>query len=309
MVAVPTMRHAQNAMWLFALGFFLITSITCFTGLILYAHYYECDPLDAGLIRKPDQILPFFIQDVVGKLGGLPGLFNSCVLCAGLSTMSTVMNSVSGVIYQDYVRPFQSPENSEANASFWLKGIVVSIGVSSILMELLVARFPNMLDLVYSLSAVYQGPALGVFTLGMFYPWANRKGALCGTIVSMISIVYITAGNLFAKMNGEIHHPTLPTSTDGCLDMGVNKTEFQSILRTTPVPIEETEFSVHHIAFTWYVALGALIVWLIAVPTSLVFKDITEAPTNPSLLAPFVRKFYNRSHYESKKEMQLSKVM
>lgn len=310
MVAVPSIQHARNAMWLFAAGFFLITSLTCFTGLIIYAHYHVCDPLDAGLIKKPDQILPFFVQDVVGHLKGIPGLFNSCVFSAGLSTISAIMNAVAGVIYQDYVRPFRSQKQSDADASVWIKGIVVAIGVYCILMEFVVAIFPNMLDLVYSLSAIFQGPALGVFTLGMFYPWANRKGALCGTIVSMLVISAITSGNLLAKMGGEIHHQPLPTSIEGCVAMGINVTEVNNLLKSTALPVEEEPaFSVYHIAFSWYTALGALVVWLVSIPTSAVFKDVNDTPPNPSLLAPFIRKIYSGSHYASTKEMQLTKVM
>lgn len=309
MVAVPTVNHARRAMWLFALGFIIITSITCFTGLIIYAQYHTCDPLKAGLINKPDQILPFFVQDVVGHMKGIPGLFNSCVFSAGLSSMSAIMNSVAGVIYQDYVRPTIGKGHSEAKADLWLKGLVVAIGLFCICSEFVVGLFPYMLDLVYSLSALSNGPALGVFMLGLFCPIANRKGALAGMVISIVCIGYLVTGNLMAKMRGEIVNPTLNTTTEGCFDMGINVTQVKALFNDTVEVLKEKEFSVHHISFQWLTFFGAIILWLVALPASMLFKDEKEGPPNPALLAPMIRSLCADSYHETKKEMQLTKIV
>lgn len=66
------------------LGTLLVKCFTCFTGLLIYARYHDCDPLASGRIERSDQILPFYVMDVAGKVPGLPGLFIAGVFCAAL---------------------------------------------------------------------------------------------------------------------------------------------------------------------------------------------------------------------------------
>lgn len=50
----------------------------------MYSKYKDCDPLSTGSIKRPDQLLPFFVMDVAGHIFGLPGLFIAGVFCAAL---------------------------------------------------------------------------------------------------------------------------------------------------------------------------------------------------------------------------------
>jgi len=34
------------------------------------------------LVSKPDKMMPFFVQDIMGHLAGMPGVFISCVFSA-----------------------------------------------------------------------------------------------------------------------------------------------------------------------------------------------------------------------------------
>lgn len=49
--------------------------------------------------------MPYYVAEVGGRIPGLPGLFIASVFAAGLSTLSTIMNTLSGVIYDDFIRP------------------------------------------------------------------------------------------------------------------------------------------------------------------------------------------------------------
>lgn len=65
-------------------GIIVTKFISCFSGLIMYAYYENCDPYTAKLIQKRDQLLPYYVLDVAGKLLGLPGLFISGVFSTAL---------------------------------------------------------------------------------------------------------------------------------------------------------------------------------------------------------------------------------
>lgn len=92
MVAVPSIRHARSALWIFCAGFIIITSLNCFTGIVIFAKYFDCDPIKVNLVQKADKLLPFYVQDVVGNLKGMPGVFISCVFSAGLRLVLSVSN-------------------------------------------------------------------------------------------------------------------------------------------------------------------------------------------------------------------------
>lgn len=49
-------------------------------------------------------------MDVAGHLPGLPGLFLASLVSSALAVMSTNLNTMSGTIYEDLVRPWLTDE-------------------------------------------------------------------------------------------------------------------------------------------------------------------------------------------------------
>lgn len=50
-------------------------SLAWIAGMVVYASYFNCDPFIAGLIKKTDEILPFFVEDQLAVVPGFIGLF------------------------------------------------------------------------------------------------------------------------------------------------------------------------------------------------------------------------------------------
>lgn len=48
-VSLPSYGHAKRCLLMAGVGFLLIMSFTCFTGIIMFAYYYGCDPIQAGV--------------------------------------------------------------------------------------------------------------------------------------------------------------------------------------------------------------------------------------------------------------------
>lgn len=119
--------------------------------------------------------MPHFVHDIVGHINGMPGIFISCVFSASLSTVSATMNSLSGIAYNDYVRPMNLFKHNDSNANFTMKLITLFVGVLCILGGVIVETFASIFQLVSSIAGSTTGAVFGVFTLGMVYPWANTK--------------------------------------------------------------------------------------------------------------------------------------
>ena len=58
--------------------------LCCYTGLVIYATYYNCDPLTTKLAKKKDQLLPLLVMKILGDYRGLPGIFVAGIFSASL---------------------------------------------------------------------------------------------------------------------------------------------------------------------------------------------------------------------------------
>ncbi|CAG0926209.1 unnamed protein product, partial [Notodromas monacha] len=83
-VSMPTFRKAQLALGLNVPILLLMALISNLTGLILFANYATCDPILTGDIEKIDEILPFFLDDKMGHINGIAGLFFASLFAGGL---------------------------------------------------------------------------------------------------------------------------------------------------------------------------------------------------------------------------------
>lgn len=93
---------------------------------------------------------------------------------------------MTGVIFEDLIKPHLKKPMSEAQASFLMKVIVVIIGTISVALVFVVEHMGMLIQASGSLGSITAGPLLGIFTLGMFVPFANPKVRIffCLTIVS-----------------------------------------------------------------------------------------------------------------------------
>lgn len=292
-LAMPSLRAARVTVLILVVGIMTLVSMCCYMGLVIYAAYNKCDPVTRGSIAKSDQLLPYFVMRIAGSVPGLPGLFVSGVFSAALSSMSTGLNSMTGVMFQDLIKPTLSKPLTEGQASFLMKVIVMIVGTICVGLVFLVEKMGALIQAAGSLGAITAGPLLGIFTLGMFFPFANPQGALVGGVISGTLVGWISIGTQLQMARGLIVHPQKPVSVEGC---NANWTaEYLTLERHDPQATEaapiELPFPLFTLSYMYYTALGALTAIIVGALVSYVTGCNGKKQIHKDLLSPVIHRF------------------
>ncbi|XP_031621567.1 uncharacterized protein LOC116339681 [Contarinia nasturtii] len=288
LVSLPSLKAAQKSVYVFFFGFLFIMSFTCGTGIILYAYYQYCDPVSAGIVTKYDKMMPRFVQEVTGHITGMSGIFISCVFSASLSTISAGLHSISGVIYNDYIRPKKWFAHTDANANLTMGSIIFVLGTFCAASGIVVEQFQSIFQVLSTVAGVSTGAVFGVFTLGMLYPFANKQGVLSGMIISMLIMLVIIINAQYQAAQVNFHYEILPTRIDGC-----NNETIAHSQKLTPSTLSHDNnegFAFYKIAFQWYPLLGVISMWIPSVIISYLTGGQDFKKFNAQLLSPCVRK-------------------
>uniref|UniRef100_A0A3B4UM64 Solute carrier family 5 member 8 n=1 Tax=Seriola dumerili TaxID=41447 RepID=A0A3B4UM64_SERDU len=142
---------------------------------------------------------------------GLPGLFVAAAY-SGSSTVSSSINALAAVTVEDLIKPYTNM--SERHLSWISKGLLV-YGALCIGMAGLASLMGGILQAAISIFGIVGGPLLGLFTLGILFPFANSKGALSGLVSGLVVSLWVGIGAQIYPPPSEMTRP-LPLSTEGC---------------------------------------------------------------------------------------------
>ncbi|XP_054091958.1 sodium-coupled monocarboxylate transporter 1 isoform X1 [Zeugodacus cucurbitae] len=305
-VALPTLGHVRRSLLLFGIGVFVIMILNCFVGITMYALYHDCDPLTRGYVQKADKMMPFFVQDIAGHLKGMPGIFISSVFSAALSTTSASLNALAGVVYMDYIKP--RIKHTERRANLIMRGFICICGVYSIISGFIVEKFSSILQVTYSIGGVTLGSVFGVYMLGMLVPRAHGKAAFWSVVASMVSMIVIVVG-----AQGRLKYSALPSSVENCPANNTNETFFFNATSTTSInlqtPSAKDSFNIFDLSFNWYVTVGNLIVFFVALPLSYILPAEKNFKLDLKLLSPVIHPFYKYKLANTEELPELKKVI
>lgn len=222
------MKGSQNALLLSGPITLALGVLTAYSGLVLYTIYKDCDPITSGKLSSFDEIMPYFAAEKLSQFPGLTGLFISGIFSASLSTISAMLNSLAAVELEDYVKPLCKKIGIEfptEKATLIGKVLGIANGIVCLALAFLAKSMGGLVEAAVGVSGAIGGPILGVFTLGMFVESANEKGAIAGTVTSLILCLWAVLG--YPKP-GAVN---LPFSVEGC----DNATLLMDHVNVTPI--------------------------------------------------------------------------
>ncbi|KAK0046406.1 sodium-dependent multivitamin transporter isoform X2 [Biomphalaria pfeifferi] len=214
--SVRTLWGARTAlllnlpMWIFYL------TILCLMGLVMYVYYLTCDPLKTQKL-KPDQLVPLFVLQTMGKFPGLPGLFLAAIFSASISTVSSGINSLAAVSLEDIFKPcfrciFQTKPSARMTS---LATIIMAIIVGCVTIALTYGADyigNTAIQISFGIFGMVGGPLLGLIMSGIFFPFINSWGAAFGLLASLVVSLYVGIDPVI----NPAPKFSLPLRTDGC---------------------------------------------------------------------------------------------
>ncbi|XP_064213943.1 sodium-coupled monocarboxylate transporter 2-like [Tribolium castaneum] len=292
-LALPTFRE-----WIWGVVFYVVTmeivQIFCILlGLLAYAHYANCDPFISGKIQRHEQLLPYYTAEIAGHIPGITGFTLVALFCATLSTISSTLNAISGVVYKDFLSGYLKSNIEEKTTGRILRLIVVITGILSMSLVFVLPYLGDILPLAVTGASIGFGPTLGVFCLGFLFPKANAKGAFYGGLVSFIFQVFVFIVSKVYRYQKIIVDVPKSFSVSGCwtnTSFASNSTISKSFIQTNNINSEFTPFFIFRLSHYYNCTLGLIVTIIIGLIISYL-TNTKDPPVDKELLSPVVHYF------------------
>ncbi|XP_065294724.1 sodium-coupled monocarboxylate transporter 1-like [Dermacentor albipictus] len=286
-LTIPTIQGARKAVWINLPGLSFLMLICAMAGLVMYARYHDCDPIMTKKVSAPDQLLPLYVMDILGKFKGVPGLFVSGIFSGALSTVSSGVNSLAAVTLEDVVKRYIVEDMSDRSATTLTKVLALTFGCTAIALVYAAQNMGNVLQAALSIFGIVGGPLLGVFTLGIFFPFANSIGAGVGIVTSLVVTFWIGIGAFYYKPA----HRMARRSVLGCLQEYINVTHQNPANVTFPVLLDPDVANkeilyVYRISYVWYSMIASMLVVFVGIIVSLITGPYEPSKVNPRSIHP-----------------------
>ncbi|VEN50359.1 unnamed protein product [Callosobruchus maculatus] len=285
-LSVQSESQVKKAIWTSCIGLIIIYSVNFYTGMIMVAHYKDCDPIKSGEIRGADEILPLYVISTMGHLKGVTGFFVAGIFAASLGTVASALNSLSAVTIQDFLGSALGIHLPDKKGAYAAQLLSVLYGAISFGLVFIIANLGSIMQVAISFNGMVGGVTLGLFSLGMFFPWANSKGAIFGATVATCLITLMCIGQQVAIANGTFEEKTKPTSIENCCCLNVTKIGTKDV-----IPDSEPIFFLYRISYIWYSGFGFLITVMLGLIGSVATGATNPKDIDDQLLSPPLRDF------------------
>ena len=173
-----------------SLLFFLIG-----TGLFVYYQVHDgALPAEFSETGMSDRVFPYFIVHVMPP--GLTGLLIASIFAAGMSTISTSLNSSATVILNDYFKRFKKdlPESQSVKILYVSSALISFFGIA---ISFILIRAESALSVWWNLSGIFSGGMLGIFLLGYLSGRTRKLPAIIAVALGLLTIIYMSLSPVY----------------------------------------------------------------------------------------------------------------
>ena len=278
----------------------VFTFMSTIVGFVIFAYNtsFGCDPVQSGQVSSGNQILPYYIMDVLAY-PGLPGLLFSSLFSGSLSSLSSSINSMSAVMWKDVLEP-HFKHWTESRKTLCNKFLTMFFGLCCLASSFVMFVGGSLVAIAASVLGAVLGPLLGVFFLAALVPFCNWIGALIGGIISAMVNLWM----LFGLVATRTQVTRLPAPTFGFQLLEPEKATSPFI--TDPISYTPSAFFnvtpsndivddgggflhwLYSISFIWYPLIGVILSMTFGIIFSLLSGYTKWKDIDPDLVASYV---------------------
>ena len=166
-----------------------VSFVFVYIGTALFS-YYTAQPglLPEGVVG--DKVFPYFI--VHGLPAGVTGLVVASLFSAGMSTISTSINSSATIILTDFFKRLRRGEVMPRQEMAVLYGASFAVGAIGIVVGFMMMQIDGVLDAWWKLASIFSGGMLGLFLLGLVSHVTKRSSVVIAVAVGLAVIAWMS---------------------------------------------------------------------------------------------------------------------
>ena len=196
-VVARTEKEAKRSALYGGLLYIPVSMLFLFIGTALFVFYTTSAQLPAELMdaNMSDRVFPYFIVQELPT--GVTGLLIASIFAAGMSTISTSINSSATVFLTDYYERYFKRVATEKDSMRVLYISSFLIGFAGTCIGLSLINVTSALDAWWKLSSIFSGGMLGLFLLGIFTRTKNTMGVIMGVLAGIGVIAWLSLSKFF----------------------------------------------------------------------------------------------------------------
>lgn len=184
-LATGSARSAARSFVVNVVGVVVVLSLLAGVGLALFVFYSHVD--DPTLPTQTDKIFPHFVAHRLPS--GLSGLLLAALLAATMSSLTSGINALAGVVTLDFRHRF-GPVMDDRSTLRFARMASLAIGVVATVSAGLVARLGTLFDATQVILGVFAGPLLSCLVLSVArvrcVGWAMTCGLVLGSLAGIL---------------------------------------------------------------------------------------------------------------------------
>ncbi|MCX7819643.1 MAG: sodium:solute symporter [Kiritimatiellae bacterium] len=251
-------REARRGVWLGGLLYVPVSATLLLIGTSLHAWYHAhpaelaglraataaqraastaepIDPAQLDDVDLGDRAFPHFIATRLPH--GLAGLLVAAILAAGMSTVSTSLNSSATLLVTDLYQRLLRPNADDPARLRTLHAATLAVGTLGTGAALLMVNARGALDAWWKLASAFSGGLGGLFLLGVLSRRAGSRSAAAAVALGVLAIAWMTWSPTWpeplARWRSPLHpYLTVAVATAVILIFGMLFGRFESRPRT-----------------------------------------------------------------------------
>lgn len=184
MLSAKNEKTVRRILMANGLARFPIVFLYCSAGLIL-GTFAALTPEFMSQIPgdRPDMLVPLFIVNYLPN--GIIGILVVAVLAAAMSSLSSVVNSLSAVSLEDYLR-LTGKELEKDQYVLWSRVTVFFWGIVIVITSIYAGDIaPTVIEAINKIGSVFYGPILAIFLLAILFNKVHSLGANIGLVAGV----------------------------------------------------------------------------------------------------------------------------